>query len=104
MKFQPVYEYQDGRGHSIRYSHQRDKRRRARKRAEKLMGKSYFTNISINFNELNNLMGKIPIINGIDVSELITNELLSNNDEISESNLKNKLGQTIILNDQLLAA
>ncbi len=44
MKFQPVYEYQDGRGHSIRYSHQRDKRRRARKRAEKLMGKSYFTN------------------------------------------------------------
>ena len=44
MKFQPVYEYQDGRGHSVRYSHQRDKRRRARKRAEKLMGKSYFTN------------------------------------------------------------
>jgi hypothetical protein len=44
MKFQPVYEYQDGRGHSIRYSHQRDKRRRARKRAEKIMGKSYFTN------------------------------------------------------------
>jgi hypothetical protein len=47
MKFKPVYEYQDnrdGRGHSIRYSHQRDMRRRARKKAEKLMGKSYFTN------------------------------------------------------------
>jgi hypothetical protein len=44
MKFQPVYEYQDGRGHSVRYSHQRDKRRRARKRAEKLMSKTYFTN------------------------------------------------------------
>lgn len=47
MKFKPIYEYQDnrdGRGHSIRYSHQRDKRRKARKRAEKLMGKSYFTN------------------------------------------------------------
>lgn len=44
MKFKPVYEYQDGRGHSIRYSHQRDQRRRARKQAEKLMGKSYFTN------------------------------------------------------------
>ena len=44
MKFKPVYEYQDGRGHSIRYSHQRDQRRRARKKAEKLMGKSYFTN------------------------------------------------------------
>jgi hypothetical protein len=44
MKFQPIYEYQDGRGHSIRFSHQRDKRRRARKRAEKIMGKSYFTN------------------------------------------------------------
>lgn len=43
-KFKPVYEYQDGRGHSIRYSHQRDMRRRARKKAEKLMGKSYFTN------------------------------------------------------------
>jgi len=44
MKFKPIYEYQDGRGHSIRYSHQRDMRRRARKKAEKLMGKSYFTN------------------------------------------------------------
>ncbi len=47
MKFQPVYEYQDnrdGRGHSLRYSQQRDMRRRARKKAEKLMGKSYFTN------------------------------------------------------------
>lgn len=47
MKFKPVYEYQDnrdGRGHSLRYSQQRDMRRRARKRAEKLMGKSYFTN------------------------------------------------------------
>tara|TARA_A100001015_G_C14574743_1_gene550532 strand:+ start:168 stop:371 length:204 start_codon:yes stop_codon:yes gene_type:complete len=45
MKFQPVYEYQDGRGHSVRYSHQRDKRRRARKLAEKMMGKNYFTNM-----------------------------------------------------------
>ena len=44
MKFQPTYEYQDGRGHSVRYSHQRDKRRRARQRADKIMGKSYFTN------------------------------------------------------------
>ena len=47
MKFKPVYEYQDnrdGRGHSLRYSQQRDMRRRARKKAEKLMGKSYFTN------------------------------------------------------------
>jgi len=47
MKYKPVYEYQDnrdGRGHSIRYSHQRDERRKARKRAEKIMGKSYFTN------------------------------------------------------------
>jgi len=59
-------------------------------------GKSYFTNISINFNELNNLMGKIPTINGVDVSELITNELFSNNDEISEINLKNKLGQLFL--------
>ena len=45
MKFQPVYEYQDGRGHSVRYSHQRDKRRHARKLAEKMMGKNYFTNM-----------------------------------------------------------
>lgn len=67
-------------------------------------GKSYFTNISINFNELNNLIGKIPAINGINVSELITTELFSNSDEISEINLKNKLGQSIILNDRLLAA
>ena len=66
--------------------------------------KSYFTNISINFNELNNLIGKLPRVNGIDFSELITNELLTNHDEISEINLKNKLGQTIMINDQLLAA
>ena len=67
-------------------------------------GKSYFTNISINFNELNNLIGKLPRINVIDFSQLITNELLTNQDEISEINLKNKLGQTIMINDQLLAA
>ena len=67
-------------------------------------GKSYFINISINFNELNNLIGKLPRINGIDFSELITNELLTNQDEISEINLNNKLGQTIMINDQLLAA
>ena len=67
-------------------------------------GKSYYKNISINFNELNNLIGKIQRLNGIDVSELITNELLTNHGEISEINLKNKLGQTIMINDQLLAA
>ena len=44
-KYKPVYEHQDGRGHSVRYSQQRDKRRRARKLAEKLMGKNYFTNM-----------------------------------------------------------
>jgi len=67
-------------------------------------GKSYFTNISINFNELNVLMGKLPSINGIEMSDLITNELFSSNDEICEINLQSKLGQTIQLNGQLLAA
>jgi len=43
-KFQPVYEHQDGRGHSVRYAYQRDQRRRERKKLEKLMGKTYFTN------------------------------------------------------------
>ena len=67
-------------------------------------GKNYCTNISIDFNELNNLMGKIPSINGIHVSELITSELLESNDQISEINLKSKLGQSITLNAHLLAA
>ena len=44
-KFKPVYEHQDGRGCSVRYFQQRDKRRRARMLAEKLMGKNYFTNM-----------------------------------------------------------
>jgi hypothetical protein len=44
-KFKPVYEHQDGRGYSVRYAHERDKRRRARQLAEKLMGKNYFTNM-----------------------------------------------------------
>ena len=43
-KYKPVYEHQDGRGHSVRFAYERDKRRRARKLAEKLMGKDYFTN------------------------------------------------------------
>ena len=29
---------------SVRYAYQRDKRRRERKKIEKIMGKSYFTN------------------------------------------------------------
>lgn len=48
MKNKPVHEYQDnrdGRGHSLRYAQQRDMRRRARKRAEKMLGKNYFTNM-----------------------------------------------------------
>ena len=44
-KYKPVYEHQDGRGHSVRYAYERDKRKRARKLAEKLMGKNYFTNM-----------------------------------------------------------
>ncbi len=44
MKHRPIHEHQDGRGMSVRYSHQRDKRRRERKKIEKIMGKSYFTN------------------------------------------------------------
>jgi len=44
-KFQPVYEHQDGRGHSVRYAYQRDQRRKERKKLEKLMGKNYFTNM-----------------------------------------------------------
>ena len=44
MKYQPTLEHMDGRGFSVRYAEMRDKRRRARKNAEKIMGKSYFTN------------------------------------------------------------
>lgn len=44
MKNKPIYEHQDGRGHSVRYAKERDKRRRARQLAERLMSKNYFTN------------------------------------------------------------
>ena len=44
MKHRPIHEHQDGRGMSVRYAYQRDKRRRERKKIEKYMGKSYFTN------------------------------------------------------------
>ena len=44
MKHRPIHEHQDGRGMSVRYAYQRDKRRRERKKIEKIMGKSYFTN------------------------------------------------------------
>ena len=44
MKYQPIHEHMDGRGVSVRYAYQRDKRRRERKNAAKIMGKSYFTN------------------------------------------------------------
>lgn len=45
MKRKPIYEHQDGRGSSVRYAIEKDKRRRARLLAEKLMGKNYFTNM-----------------------------------------------------------
>jgi hypothetical protein len=44
-KRKPIYEHQDGRGSSVRYTIEKDKRRRARLLAEKLMGKNYFTNM-----------------------------------------------------------
>lgn len=45
MKNKPVHEHQDGRGTSVRYKQQSDKRRRARMVAEKMMGRNYFTNM-----------------------------------------------------------
>ena len=45
MKNKPIHEHQDGRGTSVRYKEQSDKRRRARIVAEKLMGRNYFTNM-----------------------------------------------------------
>jgi len=45
VKKKSVYEHQDGRGHSVKFGKQKEKRARARKLAEKLMGKNYFTNM-----------------------------------------------------------
>ena len=45
MKNKPIHEHQDGRGTSVRYKQQSDKRRRARIVAEKMMGRNYFTNM-----------------------------------------------------------
>ena len=47
MKYRPIHEYQDGRGTSVRYKQQSDKRRRARMVAEKMMGRNYFTNMQV---------------------------------------------------------
>ena len=44
MKHKPIHEHMDGRGMSVRYAYQRDRRRRERNKAGKMMGKSYFTN------------------------------------------------------------
>ena len=44
-RIKPIHEHQDGRGTSVRYAYETDKRKRARKLAEKLMGKNYFTNM-----------------------------------------------------------
>jgi len=44
LKKRPVYEITDKRA-SERYKNEENKRRRARKLAEKLMGKNYFTNM-----------------------------------------------------------
>tara|TARA_A100000171_G_scaffold8139_1_gene6140 strand:+ start:277 stop:495 length:219 start_codon:yes stop_codon:yes gene_type:complete len=44
MKFKPTHEHMDGRGMSVRYAEMRDNRRAARRKAEQIMGKSYFTN------------------------------------------------------------
>jgi hypothetical protein len=44
MKNRPIYEYSDKRM-SVQYAKQQSKRARARKLAEKLMGKNYFTNM-----------------------------------------------------------
>ena len=44
MKNKPIYEHQDGRGYSVRYAKERNKRRRARELAERMMSKNYFTN------------------------------------------------------------
>jgi len=44
MKHKPIHEHMDGRGVSVRYANLRDQRRRERRRVEKYMGKSYFTN------------------------------------------------------------
>ena len=44
LQKKPVYEQTDKRA-SERHKYEEDKRRRARKLAEKLMGKNYFTNM-----------------------------------------------------------
>ena len=45
MKYQPTLEHMDGRGFSVRYAEMRDKRRRARKNAEKIIEKAKKLNI-----------------------------------------------------------
>ena len=44
LQKRPVYEHTDKRA-SEKWHYEEDKRRRARKLAEKLMGKNYFTNM-----------------------------------------------------------
>ena len=56
----------DGRGVSVRYAEMRDNRKRARKNAAKIMGKSYFTNANSSLDsndEYNHGNGRPVILN-----------------------------------------
>lgn len=67
-------------------------------------GKSYKTNISIDFDELDEVLALINSSNQVDLYELISSRLLNSNDFISEVNLTSTFGKSIFISDDRLAA
>ncbi len=61
--------------------------------------KCFDTNISVDFTELNHLMGAIASENRSELYDLISNDLLGSNDFISELNLLDKFGCGLVLED-----
>jgi len=66
-------------------------------------GKSYKTNISIDFDELDEIIRLINSSNQVDLYELISSELFGSNSFISEVNLQAKLGKSIFIAENMAA-
>lgn len=66
--------------------------------------KSYRTNISVDFSELDEIIALIDSSNQVDLYELISKELLDSTSFISEINLQSTLGRSIFIDEEKTAA
>lgn len=66
--------------------------------------KTYQTNISIDFSDLDEIIALINSTNQVDLYELISNDLFNSSSLISEINLPSALGKSIYINEEKIAA